>query len=291
MVKFVLEKNGDVAAQEVRDKINAVLAQLPQGTDQPVVSKFDIGATAVVNIVVSGDRDMMDLTRFAKKKIKENIETVSGVGSVDMVGGREREIHIVVNPLKMASLNLSTKQLKDAITQQNIEIPGGKVEQTTQGLRAPHPGSHQGREGFQLHSHRQRQRHPHPHLRHSEGGGHRRVRMTTASYLNGKPAVTLVVKKQSGTNTVEVVKNIRARLQPCSPSSRPTSRPRSSATSPSSSRLGGHGERAPYAGRAAGRPDGAGVHGGLPFHHHLGHGHPGLADRHVLSSWTTPASR
>jgi len=129
MIKFVLEKDGDVAAQEVRDKINAVLSQLPQGTDQPVVSKFDIGAIAVVNIVVSGDRDLVELTRFAKKKIKENIETVSGVGSVDVVGGREREIHIVVNPLKMASLNLSTKQLKDAITQQNIEIPGGKVEQ------------------------------------------------------------------------------------------------------------------------------------------------------------------
>ena len=210
-IKFVLEKDGDVAAQEVRDKINAVLAQLPQGTDQPVVSKFDIGATAVVNIVVSGDRDMVELTRFAKKKIKENIETVSGVGSVDMVGGREREIHIVVNPLKMASLNLSTKQLKDAITQQNIEIPGGKVEQTDKDFVLRILGRIKDVKDFSSI------------VITSVNGTPIRVSdvarvedtgeyATTASYLNGKPAVTLVVKKQSGTNTVAVVKNIRARL-------------------------------------------------------------------------------
>ncbi len=211
MIKFVLEKNGDVAAQEVRDKINAVLAQLPQGTDQPVVSKFDIGAIAVVNIVVSGDRDMVELTRFAKKKIKENIETVSGVGSVDVVGGREREIHIVVNPLKMASLNLSTKQLKDAITQQNIEIPGGKVEQTDKDFVLRILGRIKDVKDFSSI------------VISNVNGTPIRISdiakvedtgeyMTTASYLNGKPSVTLVVKKQSGTNTVEVVKNIRARL-------------------------------------------------------------------------------
>ncbi len=211
MIKFVLEKDGDVAAQEVRDKINAVLAQLPQGTDQPVVSKFDIGATAVVNIVVSGDRDMVELTRFAKKKIKENIETVSGVGSVDVVGGREREIHIVVNPLKMASLNLSTKQLKDAITQQNIEIPGGKVEQTDKDFVLRILGRIKDVKDFSSIVIANVNGTP---IRVSDIA---RVEdtgeyMTTASYLNGKPSVTLVVKKQSGTNTVEVVKNIRARL-------------------------------------------------------------------------------
>ena len=212
LIKFVLEKNGDVAAQEVRDKINAVLAQLPQGTDQPVVSKFDIGAIAVVNIVVSGDRDLVELTRFARKKIKENIETVSGVGSVDVIGGREREIHIVVNPLKMASLNLSTKQLKDAITQQNIEIPGGKVETPDREFVLRTLGRIKDVKDFNSIVIANVNGTP---IRVSDVA---RVEdtgeyMRTASYLNGKPAVTLVVKKQSGTNTVEVVKNIRERIQ------------------------------------------------------------------------------
>ncbi|MEK7721137.1 MAG: efflux RND transporter permease subunit, partial [Elusimicrobiota bacterium] len=212
MVKFKLEKNGDVAAQEVRDKVNSVQRQLPQGTDAPMTGKFDIGATPVLNVVVYGNRDLIDLTRLAKKKIKENIETVSGVGAVDIVGGREREIHLVVNPLKLSAMNLSIKQVKDAITQQNIEIPGGKVEQKDREfvLRtlgrigtvkdfndivittingAPVRVSDVGR---------------------VEDSG---ARMTTASFYNGTPSVTLVVKKQSGTNTVAVVKNIKARIK------------------------------------------------------------------------------
>ena len=212
LIKFKLEKNGDVAAQEVRDKINAVLAQLPQGTDQPVVSKFDIGAISVVNIVVSGNRDLLELTQFAKKKIKENIETVSGVGSITMVGGREREIHIVVNPLKMASLNILTKQLKDAITQQNIEIPGGKVEQPSKEFVLRTLGRIKNVRDFNSIVITNVNGTP---IRISdiarvEDTGER---MTSSSYLNGRPAVTLVVKKQSGSNTVEVVKDIRKRVQ------------------------------------------------------------------------------
>ncbi len=212
MVKFQLEKNGDVGAQEVRDKINAVLAQLPQGTDQPIVSKLDIGAQAVINIVVSGNRDLIELTQITKKKIKENIETVSGVGSVNIVGGREREIHIVVNPMKMASLNLSTKQLKDAITQQNIETPGGTVELPTKDFVLRTLGRIEDVKDFgtiviatvngtPIHI---------SDIARVEDTGER---MTSASSLNGKPAITLVIKKQSGSNTVEVVNNIRTRLQ------------------------------------------------------------------------------
>ena len=212
LVRFKLEKDGDVAAQEVRDKINAVLAKLPQGTDQPVVSKLDIGAIPVVNIVVSGNRDLIELTQFAKKKIKENIETVSGVGSVDIVGGREREIHIIVNPMKMASLNLSTKQLKDAITQQNIEIPGGKVEQADKEFVLRTLGRIKNVKDFNSIVISNVNGTP---IRISdiarvEDTGER---MTSASYLNGKPAITLVVKKQSGSNTVQVVKDIRKRVQ------------------------------------------------------------------------------
>lgn len=211
MIKFALEKNGDVAAQEVRDKVNSVQRQLPQGTDPPVIGKFDIGATAVLNIVVYGDRDLIDLTQIAKKKIKENIETVSGVGSIDIVGGREREIHVVVNPLKLSALNLSIKQVKDAIVQQNIEIPGGKVEQKDKEFVLRTMGRIQDVKDFNnivvanING---------AQVRVSDIG---RVedtgeRMTTASSYNGRPSVTLVVKKQSGTNTVEVVRSIKERL-------------------------------------------------------------------------------
>ena len=211
-IKFALEKNGDVAAQEVRDKVNSVMSQLPQGTNQPVIGKLDIGAQAVLNVVVYGNRDLIDLTHIAKKKIKENIETVSGVGAIDIVGGREREVHIVVNPLKLSALNLSIRQVKDAITQQNIEIPGGKVEQKEKEFVLRTLGRiADAREFGDI-------------VVANINGAQVRVsdigrvedtgaRMTTASFYNGRPSVTLVVKKQSGTNTVAVVKNIKERLE------------------------------------------------------------------------------
>ncbi len=212
MIKFVLEKDGDIAAQEVRDKVNSVLSQLPQGTNPPVIGKLDIGAQAVLNVVVYGNRDLIDLTQIAKKKIKENIETVSGVGAIDIVGGREREIHLVVNPLKLSAMNLSIRAVKDAITQQNIEIPGGKVEQKEKEFVLRTMGRIQSVKDFD------------DIVIANINGAQVRVsdigrvedtgaRMTTASYYNGKPSVTLVVKKQSGTNTVAVVKNIKERLE------------------------------------------------------------------------------
>jgi len=212
MIKFILEKDGDIAAQEVRDKVNSVLAQLPQGTNPPVIGKLDIGAQAVLNVVVSGNRDLIDLTQIAKKKIKENIETVSGVGAIDIVGGREREVHLVVNPLKLSALNLSIRAVKDAITQQNIEIPGGKVEQKEKEFVLRTLGRIKDVKDFN------------DIVIANINGAQVRVsdigrvedtgaRMTTASYYNGKPSVTLVIKKQSGTNTVAVVKNIKERIE------------------------------------------------------------------------------
>ncbi len=211
ILKFALEKDGDVAAQEVRDKVNSVLAQLPQGTDPPVIGKFDIGAQSVLNVVVYGDRDLIDLTRIAKKSIKENIETVSGVGAVDIVGGREREIHIVVNPLKLAALNLPINKVRDAIVQQNIEIPGGKVEQKDREFVLRTLGRINDARDFGAIVVATIDGSP---VRVSDIG---RVedtgeRMGTASFYNGRPSVTAVVKKQSGTNTVAVVENIKARL-------------------------------------------------------------------------------
>ena len=212
LIRFRLDKNGDVAAQEVRDKVNSALSQLPQGTNPPVIGKFDIGAAAVLNVVVYGNRDLIDLTQIAKKKIKENIETVSGVGAVDIVGGREREIHLVVNPLKLSAMNLSIKQVKDAITQQNIEIPGGKVEQKEKEFVLRTLGRIKEVKDFN------------DIVIANINGAQVRVadigrvedtgeRMATASFYNGRPSVTLVVKKQSGTNTVAVVKNIKARVE------------------------------------------------------------------------------
>ena len=214
MIKFALEKDPDVAAQEVRDKVNTILAKLPQGTDPPVISKVDVGALPILSIAVASksDRDIVSLTEIARKKIKEVIETVNGVGSVDIVGGRRREIHIVVNPLKMQAYNISTKQLTDALRQQNIEIPGGDVEQKDTDYVLRTMGRIQKVSDFNdivITNYNGKLIRVSDVARVEDSGED----VESISYLNGKPAVTLVVKKQSGTNTVEVVDKVKEKLE------------------------------------------------------------------------------
>jgi hydrophobic/amphiphilic exporter-1 (mainly G- bacteria), HAE1 family len=216
IIKFVLEKDENVAAQDVRDKVDSIGKDLPEGTDPPVVLKFDIGASPIMNIAVSGNTDLISLTRVARKKIKENIETVSGVGSVDIVGGREREIHISINPLKLSALGLSIKDVKDALIEQNIEIPGGKVEQkgTEYGLRIL--GRIGNVEDFKNVVIATKNGYS---VKISDVGTVEDTgeRITTKSILNGKPSITLIVQKQSGTNTIEVVDKLKKRLTQIGP--------------------------------------------------------------------------
>ena len=77
---------------------------------------------------MAGDIDIISLTEIARKQVKENIENVAGVGSIDLIGKRQREIHVIVDPMKLSALGLPIIQVKAAIMQQNIEVPGGNVE-------------------------------------------------------------------------------------------------------------------------------------------------------------------
>ena len=84
-VTFVLEKNVDVAAQEVRDKVNRVLAELPRDIDQPIVQKLDPDATPVLSIALSGARTLRETTEFADKVFRRQIESVNGIGQSDCI--------------------------------------------------------------------------------------------------------------------------------------------------------------------------------------------------------------
>ena len=128
-IQFVLEKNGNVAAQEVRDKVSTVLSQLPVGTDPPIIQKFQVDAQPIMRIAVSGKRNLREVSEIARKQVKEDIETLRGVGQVIMVGQQERTINLNIDPDKLAAYNLSVAQVKRAVQAQNIEIPGGRIDE------------------------------------------------------------------------------------------------------------------------------------------------------------------
>jgi HAE1 family hydrophobic/amphiphilic exporter-1 len=212
VVVFKLYRNPDIGAQDVRDRVGRVLADLPDGIDPPIIEKFDMDAMPVLNIVVSGAMEIRELTEFAKKRIKENIESVAGVGQVLMVGGREREIHIEVDPTKLIAYGVTTSELKQAIRSQNIEVPGGLVEGLDEDLLVRTVGRIKKVEDFENIVIREVQGTPILLSAVSDCVDSQQEERTMAR-LNGVNAISLTVQKQSGTNTVAVVEAIKKRLE------------------------------------------------------------------------------
>ena len=129
VIQFKLEKNGAVAAQEVDAKVRTILSRFPQGTDPPIIDKLAIDAAPVMTIAVSGRRDFREVTEIARKRIKEDLETISGVGSVVLVGGRQRAINVIIDPDKLLKYeNLTVEDVRQALIRENQEQPGGRVD-------------------------------------------------------------------------------------------------------------------------------------------------------------------
>jgi HAE1 family hydrophobic/amphiphilic exporter-1 len=223
VVQFVLEKNGAVAAQEVDAKVRTILSQLPQGTDPPLIDKFAIDAAPVLTIAVSGRRDFREVTEIARKRIKEDLETINGVGSVALVGGRQRAVHVVLDPDKMQKYEkLTVEDIRYALARENSEQPGGRVDRGQSELTLRTLGRVERPADLARLIVGNRNGQP---LRIEDVG---RVEDSyeeprTLSRLwsrdeagdDGQPgqnAVTLIVQKQSGSNTVAVVDAVRQRL-------------------------------------------------------------------------------
>jgi len=208
---FKLEKNIDVAANEVRDRVSAVLGEFPPGTDSPIIEKFDPDAAPIMSIVVSGKRSPREITEIADKRIKRQLEAIKDIGAITLVGGRSREIQVVVDPDRLSAYRLSIASVKDALKRQNVEVPGGRItwEAREEGLRTM--GRIEKSEEFNDLIVADFKGSP---VRIRDIGyaidGEEEPR--TVSRLNGKNAVSALIRKQSGTNTVQVVESVKASL-------------------------------------------------------------------------------
>jgi len=211
-ITFLLEKNPDIAAQEVRNKIDLILNDLPLTAEQPIVQKLDTDAAPVVRIAVSAPRSLREVTDVADNKIKQEIESINGVGDVQIIGGRRREIQIWVDPDKLRAFNVTVAQVADAVRAQNMEVPGGRVNEGARELTVRTMGrivnptefnnlvvANQGTYAVKLSD-----------VGYAEDGAEE---PRTEARLNGQPAVTLIVSKQSGQNTVAVADAVKERLQ------------------------------------------------------------------------------
>ena len=129
VIQFDIEKDRDVAAQEVRDKVNTILAKLPVGTDPPIIDKFDINAMPVMTVAVSGRRPDARGHRNRPQADQGEPGRSARRGSRDPRGGRTRAVNVYVDPDKLTSYNLAIEDVRTALMRQNLELPGGRVDQ------------------------------------------------------------------------------------------------------------------------------------------------------------------
>jgi multidrug efflux pump len=130
-IEFELDRNVDAAANDVRDRVSRVRRSLPREIDDPVISKVDVNAQAIVWLALASDRhNGLELTDVADRVLKERIQRIPGVGSVIIAGERRYAMRVWLDPLHMAAHGLTTQDVEAAIRRENAEIPGGRVEGT-----------------------------------------------------------------------------------------------------------------------------------------------------------------
>lgn len=211
-VQFVLEKDVNVAAQEVENRVQTVIPRLPDTAEQPSVLKLDTDAAPVLRISISAPTSLRDVTETAKNKVKERIESINGVGQITMIGGQERQINVWVDPDKMRSYNVTPAEVSAALRIQNIEFPSGRLDEGEKETSVRTMGKVQKAEDFNniVVATRGGYQVKVKDLGYTEDGAEE---LRSEARLNGQPAVTLIVAKQSGQNTVAVAHQIKERLQ------------------------------------------------------------------------------
>jgi HAE1 family hydrophobic/amphiphilic exporter-1 len=211
MATFNLDRDIDVAAQDVRDRVATVLKRLPDKVDPPVISKFNNEDSPILTLAVSGDRSLRELTEIADKIVKVQLERSVGVGEVLIVGGLERAINIWVDADRLAAYQIPIAAVRDAIRRQNADVPGGYVthgasEQVLRTMgRITDPEDFNDLVIATVNGSPIRVRD----IGRSEDGT---KEQRSLSRLNGVPTVQLQVRRQSGANTIAVIESVKENL-------------------------------------------------------------------------------
>jgi HAE1 family hydrophobic/amphiphilic exporter-1 len=211
---FVLEREIEGAAQDVREKVAAAIYRLPRETLPPVITKEDPQSDPIMTILVSGPMSLRELTEIADKQVQRAIQRVDGVGSVELNGGQARQIRVLLDAQKLASHNFTVLDVREALQRENIEAPGGRMITGPQELGLRTLGRVSSADQFA------------EVMLGTRGGvpvrlrdvaqvedGAAELRTWSALFRQrdpGKDVVAIQVLRQSGANTVKVADNVRA---------------------------------------------------------------------------------
>lgn len=216
VVEFELEVKSDQALQEVRDRVAAIERELPPGIDPPVIQRFDTGAMPVASVALASNESPAELTRIADKIVKQELQQIPGVGGIDIIGGRERQIRIEVDPALLVGYGLAVDDVQQTLRMQSIDLPAGHVTDGSREFTVTTRGEVHSVEAIR------------ELVITGMGGAAVRIddvadvfddmeEARSASYLNGQSGMALIVRKKSGSNTIEIADAMREKMKALEP--------------------------------------------------------------------------
>ncbi len=208
LLEFEGGRDVDVMATDVREKIDLVKNELPSAAEQPKVLKYDMNATPVVTMALSGDADAGELYDYADDKLKARFSVLSGVAQVDLIGGERREVVVEIDRAKLASKGLTVAEVVQKVGKGNLKIPSGDIDDagrtipvtfdaqaaTPQAMGDIELGSPRGAKVY---------------LRDVATFGFGSKKTESLGFYDGKPAVLLKVTKRGEANALATVKRVR----------------------------------------------------------------------------------
>ncbi|HEY0993559.1 MAG TPA: efflux RND transporter permease subunit, partial [Kofleriaceae bacterium] len=216
VIEFQLEVDADKAVQGVRDRI-AGIPNLPRELETPKIQKLDLGAEPIMSLALSGTLSPRDLTKLAEDVVKQRLGQLKGVGNIDIVGGRPREIHVIIDPARLAARGLTPGDVAAALEGQNLELPAGRILESGKEVVVTTKGAFTNLQEIADA--------PIPMLGPAGMSGTAVVRVGDVAQVqddmleqrshasvNGKSALGLVIQKESGANLVSVARSVRAEI-------------------------------------------------------------------------------
>jgi HAE1 family hydrophobic/amphiphilic exporter-1 len=209
---FKLERDIEGAAEDVREKVSGAMDRLPPNVLPPTVGKVDPDSDPILSVIVSGPMSRRELTEIADKKIRRAIQTVDGIGEVDLIGGQFRNVRVLLDAQRLNAYNLTVNDVRNAIVTENVEEPGGHIIQGPQQVGMRTLGRIASIEQFA------------DIIVASRGAAFVRVRdvatvtddaeeLNIYAGLKGEDVVSIQVRRQTGMNTVKIADEVKRQVE------------------------------------------------------------------------------
>jgi HAE1 family hydrophobic/amphiphilic exporter-1 len=210
-VEFVLERNIDLAVQDVREKVSVIRGKLPKDIDDPIIEKVDPDATPIMWFGLSGEKSIRELSTYADEILKEQLQRINGVGAIRLGGLRLRQVRLWLERDKLNAYRITAQDVMNALERQNVELPGGRIESETKEYTVKVKGEFPKIQDFNDLIISYYKGSP-VRLRDVGRAEDAMEERRSIARFNGLPAVGIGIQKQSGTNTVETINRIKREL-------------------------------------------------------------------------------